>query len=280
MLKPRRQLLQYSLGALLIVVTGIGIALGPVVNHAHHQKQTVEAVTRIGGKVFFTDNSHGPIWLRQLIGDDYFRTIKGINLQHCPGTDDLLADISALSRLDELNLTQCDLTDKSLKQIAKLENLKALRLGFNPITDEGLKHLVRLDQLLVLDLCVTKITDDGLNSLLKFHKLDRLELFATRITDAGAATVARMSSLTELDVADTFITNDGVAHLVNLPNLAWLRLDQAAAGFGRELRINDAGLEYVARMPKLREVRLMQLGVTNNGLQSLKDRRPALIVIR
>jgi hypothetical protein len=119
-----------------------------------------------------------------------------------------------------------------------------------------------------------------MTSLLALPKLDRLELYATRITDSGASTLSEMPSLTELDVADTLITSQGVVCFSRLPNLTWLRLDQMSAGFGRELRINDTGLEYVARMPKLREVSLRQLGVSDEGLRTLKQQCPTLSVIR
>jgi internalin A len=117
-------------------------------------------------------------------------------------------------------------------------------------------------------------------TLQKLPKLHRLQLFHTPITDAGAQTLSQFPALCELDVADTLITNNGVAHLARLSGLTWLRLDQCSAGQGRELRINDAGLEYVARMPSLREVGLIQLNVSDSGLQKLKQSCPVLTVRR
>jgi hypothetical protein len=271
----------------MLAVTTMGIALGPVVNRVRHQKRVVETVARLGGQVHFDhesskqgDNLLGSGWLGPLIGDDYFRTVRRISLQGCPATDELVADIALLNDLVELNLVQTRITDESLQHIAKMRNLKALSVGFNAITNEGLEHLAPLDELVHLDLCVTKVTDDGLAALLELPKLHRLELFSTRVSDSGATTLSQMPALGELDVADTWITNDGVAHLAALPNLTWIRLDQCSAGLGRELRINDAGLEHVARMPKLREVHLIQLDVTDAGLSRLKQTCPTLTVVR
>jgi hypothetical protein len=276
--------LRFSLASLLLVVTAVGVFLAPIVNRVRHQQRVIASVNKLGGQVHFVQEAKSraedPGWLRRWLGDDYFRTVRYINLQGHAATDDLVAGIVALGGLEEFNLGKTKITNDSLRHIAKLKNLKALDIGFNKITNDGLVHLGPLEELVHLDLDVTEITDEGLSALQKLPKLNRLQLFHTRVTDAGAETLSHFPALCELDVADTLITNHGVAHLAKLPGLTWLRLDQCSAGEGRELRINDVGLEHVARMPNLREVSLIQLNVTDEGLQRLKQTCPILVVRR
>jgi hypothetical protein len=275
--------LRFSLASLLLVVTAVGVFLAPIVNRVRHQQRVIASVENLGGQVHFVHEAKkraGDLgWLRKWLGEDYFRTVRYINLQGHAATDDLVAGIVALGDMQELNLGKTKITNDSLRHIAKLKDLKALDIGFNKITNDGLVHLGPLEELVHLDLDVTEITDQGLSALQKLPKLNRLQLFHTHITDAGAETLSRFPALSELDVADTLITNDGVAHLAKL-KLTWLRLDQCSAGEGRELRINDAGLEHVARMTNLREVSLIQLNVTDEGFQRLKQTRPVLAVHR
>src|SRR5262245_56608081 len=274
--------LRFSLAALLLTVSVVRISLGPVVNRVQRQQRVVLEVQKLGGSVSFfqrrKNERQPPHWLRQAIGDDYFRTVRLIDLQGRAATDTLVAEIAALGSLEQLNLCKTQITDVSSQHIAKLKGLKALDIGFNKITDDALDHLGTLDELVHLDLDVTLVTDKGLLPLQKLPKLNRLQLFHTQITDSGAETLSQFPSLCELDVADTLITNKGVSHLAKLSGLVWLRLDQCAAGEGRELRINDAGLAFVAQMPKLQEVWLTQLAVSNEGLGRLKQSCPALTV--
>jgi Leucine Rich repeat len=285
MTAPKRsRLLRFSLASLLVVVTAVGIYLGPIVNRVHHQSRTIEAIEKIGGKVDFEGEPDGARqrfgWLRQWLDDDFFRTPSLIHLRGCPATDDLVKDISRLDGVVQLDVCDSEVTDESLRQVGRMRQLKALDVGFNKISNDGLAHLAPLDELLYLGLDVTEVTDDGLVHLRELPKLYRLQLYGARVTDQGAATLATMPWICEFDLANTLITNDGLAHLAKMPNLTAIRLDQMSLGSGEELRINDEGLQHLLAMPKLRDVSLANLAVTDAGLTRLKTERPALKIGR
>ena len=251
--KPKRRwrYLQFSLATLLLVVTAAGLALAPWVNRVHFQERLIADVKRLGGSVTFehelsgAENPDGQPWLQAWIGDEYFRTVRGIHLEQQTLSGELLERIAQLPEVTELSLRQDKLTDDSLRPIGRMWKLKALRIGFNSITDKGLAHLAGLDELLLLDLCVTQVTDDGLRQLQSLPKLWRLELYGDEITNRGAATLAEMPGLGGLDLANTRITSVGLEPLTKLPKLIELRLDQMVLGEGQELRISA----ILARIP-------------------------------
>jgi len=281
--KPGRYL-RFSLMSLLLLVSAVGLFLAPVVNRVRHQSRTIEAVERIGGKVNYqwepdaTSKRFG--WLRPWLDDDYFRTVQSIYLQDRPATDELVNEISRLNGIVQLNFCKSRITDKSLLYVGRMRQLKALDVGFNKITNEGLVHLAPLDELVHLDLDVTEVTDDGLPALRELPKLYRLQLYHTAITNTGAAQLGDMPWLGELDLGNTLITNDGLVHLQKLPNLTFLRLEQGTYYPGEKPHVSDEGLEHIANMPKLTELMVSTLGVTDEGIARLQSMRPALKISR
>lgn len=274
----RRPLIRYSLATLLLAVAVMALLLAPIVNRVHRQERTIAAIEKLGGEIgyaherqFPNNQSPGPRWLREWLGDDYFREVVIVDLQGKAATDELVEQIADFRSLGQLNLVETRITDRALPHLAKLKQLKALSIGFNPITNGGLAHLSQLNQLVYLDLSVTSIDDDGLSVLNRFPQLYQVHLYGTAITDRGAETLSRIQTVGELDVANTRITDAGLGHLANLSRLTRLRLDQMITGQGQELRITDAGLLHVAHMPKLADLGLVNLAITDQGLSHLQS---------
>lgn len=286
MTAPRksRRWLQFSLASLLIIVTIVGLLLAPIVNRVQQQSQLVARIEALGGEVTFDETVPPAAWLLRRLGDDYFRTVRGVSLRSCGATDPLLAEMAELESLavslELLDLCDSQITDAGLPHIAAFRRLKALDIGFNPITNGGLQRLAPLDELLYLGLDVTEVTDDGLAALGKFPQLYRISLYSDDITDRGAKSLATLPSLGELDLADTQLTDAGLAELAKMPSLIRLRLDQMKLGSGQEQRISDAGLQHLAAMPGLIDVSLCNLAVTDAGVAKLKAARPKLAVTK
>ncbi len=102
--------------------------------------------------------------LRQLAGLE--DKVLRINLSRTEITDQGLAQISRLARLEQLRLASARIDDAGLECLAKLEHLRFLHLIDMPITDAGLNHLHGLKSLESLYLDGTKATDEGLGRLL------------------------------------------------------------------------------------------------------------------
>ena len=100
---PRRRRFRFSLRTLLVFVTvasaGCGW-LGYKVRQARRQREAVEVIQRLDGSVkydyqFDSDESliesplpPGPIWLRKLLGDDFFANVRGVLIRSPLTRDD------------------------------------------------------------------------------------------------------------------------------------------------------------------------------------------------
>jgi hypothetical protein len=100
--KHRRRWFQYSLRALLVVVTLCALAcswLGVKLQQAWRQRAAVAVVQELGGRVLYDwlyeakgnmlrkAQPPGSPWLRRLLGDDLFQSVYYVNLTGTPVTD-------------------------------------------------------------------------------------------------------------------------------------------------------------------------------------------------
>jgi hypothetical protein len=188
-LKRKRPWLQFSLRSLLIftVVCAIGAAwLGRKIERKRHEREAVEAITKLGGNVEYdydyddggalgwhtipTKNPPGPDWLRSLLGENFFSEVDRVSITGAVGknmTDAGLIHLRSLPRLRYFMLAVNNLkvTDAGLESIRDLTQLQDLMLVLPNVTDAGLESLKGLTQLQKLVLWGPKITDAGVNSL-------------------------------------------------------------------------------------------------------------------
>lgn len=195
-----RRRFQFGLRSLLAMVLLVAVAcswLGVKVEQARKQKAVVEALKRHCVIVEYTwvyDNrlsflaapGPAPIWLRELLGEDFFHDV--IEVKTCGDTgfrDDDLAYVAELTSLRSLMLFRDQVTDTGLEHLQGLTHLRQLFLDGTQITDEGLVHLKGLTSLVELSLWQTKVTDEGLEHLKELPNLTYLYLEGTQVTDAG-----------------------------------------------------------------------------------------------
>ena len=76
-------------------------------------------------------------------------------------TDDELAHVKCLVKLNRLGVVSTKITDEGLKCLKELPNLESLSLDSNDVGDAGLVHLQGLAKLRELSLGATKVTDAG-----------------------------------------------------------------------------------------------------------------------
>jgi hypothetical protein len=114
-----------------------------------------------------------PVWLRALLGEDYFRLLgddffRTVIFLHFDGTKVTDADLKHLKDLPQirmLGLSKTQITDAGLANLEGLSQLQWLHLQNTQITDAGLKRLRNSTQLQYVDLRGTKVTEDGLQTL-------------------------------------------------------------------------------------------------------------------
>ncbi|MFI5460229.1 MAG: leucine-rich repeat domain-containing protein [Isosphaerales bacterium] len=248
-----RHRLRVSVRALMILVLLVGAGLGWIVRSARIQRESVAAIEKAGGFVFY-DCELNPDrtdmirrrryleWLAGRVGIDYFSNVVEMSL---PGdlSDAELALVGQFPRLEELysDGSQSSVTDAGLAHMVGLTRLKKLDLSGTGITDSGLVHLRGMAGLQELYLSGTGITDSGLVHLRRMARLHDLDLSGDRITDAGLVHLKGLTSLWTLSLRKTEVSEAGVMHLKNLTNLQLLDLtgtkvdDFAAQEFRRAL---------------------------------------------
>ena len=88
--------------------------------------------------VYWTEPT-GPIWLRTLLGDDYFKQVR-----HAEVVADL-ENLKSFHQLQSLVLYGSNVTDPGLENLKGLSQHVVLALAETNVTDAGLKHHKSLD---------------------------------------------------------------------------------------------------------------------------------------
>lgn len=148
---------------------------------------------------------------------------------------------AALFALGELDLRGGELTDDDLAYLASLPNLTGLDLRDTAVTDAGLAHLAAL-------------------------RLQTLSLRGTKVGERNLPILP--ATLQHLDLTDTRAGADACRFLRPLPDLHTLKLNR--------LPVDDAGLDALPSLPRLRHLEIDGTQVTVAGLERLIQRHPLL----
>jgi hypothetical protein len=225
--KRKRRWLQFSLRSLLSFVFVCAVLCGwfaAKMREAMAQQAAVESLRKNGGHVWYgyefdasgnwdsNANTPGPIWMRRLLGDDFFATVVQVRARNDAGLEnlaglnhiqrvDLIGDkftetgldrLKGLPRLERLTISSYRYPFAVQRHLNDVSTLKSLDLSSNSyVYNEGLQHLKGFVQLQALDLGFTFITDAGLPQLYCLQTLKRLGLHGTRVTDNGVAKLQR-----------------------------------------------------------------------------------------
>jgi hypothetical protein len=257
--KVNRRWFQFSLRSLLLLTAVLALWLGYITGNARQQQKAVETLTAMQAEVFYdydlaapddevfafsmgaagkivtgrywtryTDGEpHGPKWLRECVGEDYFRSVVAVYFETYQApqiTGEDLRQISALSYLKRLTLDNAQsLSDEDFEHLNRLRRLERLYLAETQITDLGMHHLSNLTNLQYLSLAKTRITDAGLVCLQGMTHLEMLELSDTGISDAGLKYLRGLTNLKTVYLDGTKVTKKGAEELqAALPNCAVL----------------------------------------------------------
>jgi Leucine-rich repeat (LRR) protein len=189
------------------------------------------------------------------------------------------------------------ITDSDMPSLAHLSGLKRLDLSLTRISDRGLRALKTAPAIEELNLYFAEqIGDEGAAVLRNWKHLKRVNLRGTKITDSTLEALAGLPGIERLDIGWAQITDTGLEHLSALTNLRWLtmggnKLTDAALQFLRQmpqieyldisgtqrtdsglwsLLLTDAGVQAIAAVTELRELRLAGTNVTGRALTLLK----------
>jgi hypothetical protein len=187
---------QFSIRSLLVLTIAVAVPcswLAVEMKWTKRQKEVVEAIEKMGGRVFYDENfdkATSPpvlVWLREQLGDDFFSNAYSVYLNDTKVTVAGLERLNGLTQLHWLSLRYTTVTDARLEHLNGLTQLHWLDLNSTKVTDAGLEHLKGLTHLQKLDISNTEVTDAGLEHLQSLTQLQRLFLSDTKVTDAGVA---------------------------------------------------------------------------------------------
>lgn len=188
-------------------------------------------------------------------------------------------------------------TDSDMPRYARMNDLRRLDLSLTRISDRGLRALKSAPAIQELNLYFAEqITDEGASVVKNWKHLEKLNLRGTRITDSTLEFLAGVPTLKWLDIGWAQITDTGLDHLAALTNLKWLtmggnKLTDAALQFLRQMPqleyldiggqqrtdsglwsvlLSESGMQSIAAVTELRELRMEGRAVTGRGLELLK----------
>lgn len=234
------------------------------------------------------------------------------------GKDDLktgLKELAGLRNLVALSLEGKGVSDSGLKEtLDSLPQLSYLGLYGTSVTALGIKDIVQRKNITSFSFTPTEITDEFLYMLYDcgmLHRLSRAEgkdgtrpssqdeivslnLRDTKVTNAGLKRLPALKRLTTLR-ANNWIRGDGLREIACLKNLTALKSAgsqgfadsdmKGIAGFSEltslslfGMRVTDAAMMPVGKMPMLAKLDLEYTGVTDQGLKELAG-LPSLSVL-
>jgi len=158
------------------------------------------------------------------------RPVRYLNLRGKQITDDDLARLKSLHRLELLSLDECSITDNGVREIAKVPTLRSLSLvACHGITDTSFIYIGRMRSLQYLDICwfLPKITGRNIEHLSALPNLATLHLVdCPAMSDDAVEALASLKQLDTLDIRGTAISEDGRRRLeIALPNTIVLSSD-------------------------------------------------------
>lgn len=166
-------------------------------------------------------------------------------------TDESLAYLAPLKRLEELSLKGCaGLVGPGLRHLCALPNLQRLDLqACTRLTNKGLEHVAQLKALTHLDLRDCRLlTNDGLRRLAPIVGLKSLALSnASGITDKGLQCLAELTGLEHFAISCCpYVTDRGFSALLlqPLPCLKRIVVRRCPG-------VTESGLRAIAELKKV-----------------------------
>jgi len=142
-----------------------------------------------------------------------------------PNTDDLIAEFSGMSEIENLGFEMTNLSNEGFRHVAELPNLQELMLyGFQRVDDSGFELLRNHQTLRKLELINVVITDDALDVLPSLPMLTELELFResrldATLTDSAVEHLRKLHELERLTIAGGWMSESALTELrEELPN--------------------------------------------------------------
>lgn len=237
---------RFSLRTLLVVVTGISLALGFLGESAWRQRRLIDTVEALGGTVgyatlFDSDPKYNrspkslvPQWVSSVISHEYYARVADVRLG------------------------------------------RSIQLMDTGVIDELASRLAAVPALHHLSLSGFELSDDEYVVIVASARPKDLILYNVEVNDDAAAALASVVSLTDLGMNDVLITSESLVGFKRLPNLEHFWLASRHGGFHREespewdnWAIGDEVAATFLEFPRLRRLSLNWNQMTDVGVEQL-----------
>lgn len=202
-----RRLSRFSVRTLLLLVLVTAILLGRWRSQAERQRKAVKLISESGSFVYYHEFPHqrvgtadysaeppGPDWLRNIVGDEYFQTVRMVFFAP---TDKAMKQITtSLPDLRKAWIDAYQLTDEGLKQLSKVKSLEEVTIsnGHN-LSNNSMSTLSGLPNIRSLYIVNTPIDHRSVEHLAKLTCLQQLHLSRTLLTVDDVAQIQAMLML-------------------------------------------------------------------------------------
>jgi hypothetical protein len=194
-------------------------------------------------------------------------------------TDQDMAQLSKLERLNSVNLSQAQLTAEGYSHLAKMHEVTNIQLPVNvpagicanfsqmklqsfsfprSTVDEDLTHFTEMESLQFV-YAPAQLTDEGMKHLAKIRNLNNLMLtISDNVTDEGLKHLTSLKKLQTLALSHHF-TDAGMVYIAKIKSLEQVNLV-------RNSPVTERGIAMLATLPNLRALTVSG-GFTNDGIE-------------
>jgi len=210
---------------MLVALTCAALAaawLGLTMKSLRTQREAVAKLQQAGGLLLYNYQSsgerswaraavpHGPKWLRELLGPEYFDKPVFASSGRPANVDEWASAINRLPTIRTLYLNDVD--DRTMALLDESPNMFELQLWNASFSNATAAGLEKYPNLRWLSLSGSSVTDSFINSLAA-PALKELHLDNTPTSDASIPALVRMRSLKRLVAFQTNLTEAGVRKL-------------------------------------------------------------------
>lgn len=276
-------------------------------NYEQMYQRVAKSGARATRSIGFLANEDDAYFLA-LLGDFSCVAITGVvgSGPDCTINASLLRDLRDYPEVSRLRLTNAPLKHEDFQSIYELENLRWLNLAYDPLTDADLAGIDKLQNLDSLELQFTALTDVSIPLLAKLPNLSSIDISGTDITPAGAERLRWEYRLAQGTQATTTViyrpaptprfreavlrllptgcygidnrNPDGGMRLMLRPDiwegheqeLPWIaELADVETVTSQGFPLSVELLDSIAKFPKLRQLNIAEISVTNLDLSKL-----------
>jgi hypothetical protein len=170
--------LRFSLRTFLVLVTIIVAVFGSLMVRSRRQAESVDLLHQYQALVlhdYHYDDRGEPVrgkakmpwpnWLVRTFGHDFFFDVENVSVRDTSFSDQEMPYVLRLRDLRFLYLTRSRITDEGLADIGNLDRLEGLNLVGTSIGDSSVEELKKLKRLEWLNIGATNISDAAAREL-------------------------------------------------------------------------------------------------------------------